>query len=741
MSYAQDGRVETDEPQADTQNDAAVIAECADRLRQAIHSDRGNRAAALDDLEFLKGEQWDPVIQAQRQRDQRPCLTLNKLPVFLRQVTNAQRQNVPSIKVHPVGESDAKVAEVVQGAIRHIEYSSGADIAYDTAVGSAAAIGFGYFRLITDYEREDSFDQCIKFQRIRNPFTVYTGPHSMPDGSDMQWCIVTEKLSRAEFRAQYPEADACDFNGVTGLGDKASDWVTSDEVRVAEYYRIFKAPAKVVMLSDGRTGFADEIDMQGATVRLERQGVRSTVQWFKLTANEVIDRADIPSRWIPVFPVYGDEIDVNGEVYRSGLIRHAKDPARMYNFWMTAATEEVALRPKSPFIGAEGQFEGHEDEWELSNRVSFPYLEYKPKTIGGQLAPPPQRQPMADLPSGVLAMAMHANDDIKATTGIFDASLGARSNETSGIAIARRDRQGEVANFHYSDNLASTLRHCGRVILDMWPKVYDGTRTLQIMSADGKVSSVPINAPEVDPVTGAVRRVLNDMSVGQYAVTISVGPSFDTLRQEAVDGMVQVGQAWPKLWEVAGDKLVRTMDWPMADEIADRLKRAMPPELAKDDDEAAEQQAIPPEVEAQLQQYEQALQDAMRQLDEARSGVDKAKISAEAQIRVAEINATSRQDIEELKGWVQLLLQKLQPPPSLTAEVGESVAKTAPAQPAEQPVQADATAMLAQIVKALNPPRRKTMAIQAPSGMVYQGEIVDRPEVGESDAADAPPQG
>lgn len=684
MNYGNNdsANIGSDSEQARASDDAAIIAECMERMRVSVAAEGENRRMALDDLEFEKGDQWDARARAERQASGRPCLTFNKLPTFLHQVTNAQRQNVPSIKVHPVGDSDAKVAELIQGGIRHIEYASNADVAYDTAVNSAAAIGFGYFRLVTDYTAPDSFDQEIQFRRIRNAFTVYMDPaHVNPDGSDQQWCVVSVKVPRVEFRAMFPKADACSFETVRALGDVAADWADDEAVRVAEYYRIFQEPATAVLLSNGESGFKDELLElpAGVTVVAERESVRRTVQWFKLSAREVLDRADIPCRWIPVFPVYGDEIDVDGKVYRAGLIRNAKDPARAYNFWMTAATEEIALRPKTPYIGAEGQFEGHEKEWAQANQSSFPFLEYKPVSLGGMLAPSPQRQPMADLPAGVLRMAMHANEDIKATTGIFDASLGARSNETSGVAIAKRDRQGETANYHYTDNLMTTLRHAGRCIIDMWPKVYDGQRQLRLMGADGKMSAQPINTPKRNAATGEIAEILNDMTVGEYAVTVSSGPSFDTLRQEAVQGMVEVGQSWPKLWEVAGDKLVRAMDWPGADEIADRIKKTLPPELAKDDDEEGQGQdedqepALPPEVQQQLQQYEQALEDAMQQIQEAKSGMDKARLQADTQVQVARINAESRSDAAELAGLVKLLLARMQPPPLLAADVAQDL--------------------------------------------------------------------
>lgn len=668
--------------QASATDDAAIISECLDRFRISVAADGENRRDGLDDLAFLKGDQWDERIKQARALDGRPCLTINKLPTSLHQITNSQRQNIPSIKVHPTAEgADQKIAEIVQGGIRHIEYKSKADVAKDTAVNSAAAIGYGYFRLATQYKAEDSFDQEIAFKRIRNPFTVYMDPGSIEvDGSDQQWCILSEKMKRSEFRLMYPDADPCGMNGLSGLGDRGLDWISTDEVRVAEYYRIYREPATAVLLTNGESGWKDKLLAlpPGVTIQAERKSTRSVVQWFKLSATAILERAEIPCKWIPVFPVYGDEIDLDGKVYRRGMIRDAKDPARMYNYWMTAATEEIGLRPKAPYIGAEGQFEGHEEKWRNANVRNYSYLEYKPKSLGGQLAPPPQRQQMADVPTGVLAMAQHASDDIKATTGIFDASLGARSNETSGRAINARDRQGETANYHYMDNLNTTLRHVGRCILDMWPKIYDGTRMLEIMGMDGKVNAVKINEPsqEQSETGQAIEKILNDMSsVADYSVTISVGPSYDTMRQEAVDGMIQTAQAWPKLMDVAGDKVVRSMDWPGADQIADRIAKTIPMELMTDEDKQAaggEQTVQTPmgpvpvsQVPAMLGQMQQQLQQMTQALQDAESGLAKAQLDAESRERVAAMNNQAKLDVTELKGMVDMLLAKMTPPPVL----------------------------------------------------------------------------
>lgn len=688
-------QVQTDDSGEEAKlGDRDVIVDAKGFLQMCISAD-ANRDARLDDLRFLSGDQWPDQVKRQRDVERRPCLTINKLPTFLHQVTNDQRMNVPSIKVSPVNDADEEKAEIMQGLIRHIEYSSNADVCYDTAVNSAAAIGDGYFRLVTDYCTPDSFDQEIKFKRIRNSFTVYFDPNSQePDGSDARRCMLSFRMPKADFEKQYPHAQVPSAGFQQGAGDDSNkDWLGADFVRIAEYYRIEDEPATLIELSNGETEYEDELVElpPGVTITRKRQTTKQKVMWYKLTALELLDSVEIKCRWIPVFPVYGDEIDLDGKIIRSGIIRNAKDPAQMYNFWMTAATEEIALRPKTPYIGAEGQFEGYEDDWNQANVKSFSYLEYKPVDLNGQLAPPPQRQPPADIPQGLLTMAMHANDNIKATTGLFDSSLGAMGNARSGVQERSQQRQGDVANFHFSDNLHRTVRHAARCLVDMIPNYYDGTRIVRIMGEDDKISSIQINQPKkvADPETGqAIDQILNDMTVGEYDIVVKAGPSYSTLREEAADSMIEFGKSWPKLMDVAGDKVIRNMDWPGADEIADRVAKTIPPEL-RDDDQAQQQDAnviqtpqgpIPVDQVPQiLEQMNQQIQQMGQQLQEAQSGVQKAQITAqsqlqqkqidaEARVQVAEINAVSASDVAELNGLIKLLVAKLQPPPALASE-------------------------------------------------------------------------
>lgn len=632
------------------ESDDDILKEARERYRICDTFDDDNREAALDDLNFLSGglNQWDPISAQIRTAEKRPCLTINNLPTFLHQVTNDLRQNKLGGRVHPVEDTDEDTADVVQGLIRHIEYDSNATTATMTAVTSAASIGFGWFRLVTEYESEQSFDQKIMFRRIRNALSVHIDPLSQElDGSDMKYCFVDSLESRAEFKKQYPNAKA---NNADLIGQEVySGWFTTDTVLVCEYYRIKTTEETLCELVDGTKGWKSELPEGSPSVLRERKSQRCVVEWFKLTGADILDRTVIKCKWIPVFPVYGDEIDIQGKVVRKGIIRDAKDPFRAYNFWITCATEEVALRPKSPFIMAEGQAEGH-PEWDFANQRSYSKLEYKPVTVGDILAPPPQRQPMADVPAGMLAMAMHAADNKKACTGLFDSSLGARGSATSGIQEREQQQQGDVANYHFADNLKITYRHTLRCIVNMIPHYYDGARTVRMLGEDEDVSSVKINQEieQKNPKTGAIEKVMHDLTVGDFDMTVSAGPAYSTKRQEAAEFLTDAMQAAkdPAAASVLTYLAIKNQDLPGAEEATKMLKKLLPPGVAEPEDEGEEPMVPTPhgpvpmsKVGPMIEQMGTALQNADKQMEQA----DLEKQHAEA------LKEQNRQDELQIK--------------------------------------------------------------------------------------------
>jgi hypothetical protein len=559
-----------------------ILSEARDRYQQSVTFDAENRTKALDDLAFLVGDQWPEQARRERELARRPILTINTLPTFVHQVTNDQRLNSPGIKIHAVDDgADIQTAKIIQGMIRHIEYASNADVVYDTACANAAQIGFGWFRLVTEYEDPKSFDQVIRFDRIRNPLSVRIDPLSKElDGSDMQWAFVEEMISREEFKRQYPDAQA---NNTQLLGQSTYQrWLTDKSVLVTDYYCIEKQDATLCMLADGTTAYEDELP-EGVECVRKRPSVRCKVMHRKVTAVDILSEVEIKCRWIPVFPVYGDEVDIEGKVHRFGIIRNAKDPARMYNVWMTAATEEVALRPKSKYIMAEGQQEGHEAEWANANNSASPYLLYKPTGLdNGTIAPAPMRQPLADIPAGMLAMAMHAKDNIKSTTGLFDSSIGARGSATSGKQELAQQQQGDVANFHYSDNLSISIRHAGRCIVDMIPSYYDTERVVRMLGEDDTISFETINRQDpnvMDQEGGAIDAVLNDVRTGHYDVTVSTGPSFSTMRQESAEFFTNAMQAAkdPATAAIVSYLAIKNQDVPGVETATKMMATILPP--------------------------------------------------------------------------------------------------------------------------------------------------------------------
>ena len=617
---------------SNTQDYDPIIDEAKQFLKFANDADTMNRQEALEDLKFASGgDQWPVDLQNSRNLESRPVLTINKLDGYCRQVTNQQRQQRPRIKVHATNTTeDAAEAKVVQGIIRHIEVNSNADNAYDNAYNYAVRMGWGYWRIDHRYVREDSFDQEIFIDPIDNPFTVYLDPNSIAvDGSDQERCLITTMMPKTTFRELYPDVDETSFLS-RGTGDTQSEWITKEDIRVAEYWYTVREPATLYQLSDGSTRFAEgkdffeRIERAGLFVVNERKSIKRTIKWKKITAISVLEERDWPGYYIPIIPVYGRHVVIGDKRKKFGMVRHAKDAQRMYNFWVTSLTESVALAPKAKWIMAEGQDEGHELDWAAANIKSMATLRYKQTDIDGNPAPPPQRLQPEPPPAGVMAAAQEINSDMATIIGIYDPSQQLPGN-MSGKALNGQQMQVDLTNFDLYDNLTKSIAYTGKVILDLIPKIYDTERIMRIIGDDGKPDLISINERT------AIGKVKNDVTVGQYDVVMETGPGYNSKRQEAVEAMMPLLQGNEQLFNAAADLVFRNMDFPGADTIADRLAAMNP--MAQID----EHSDIPPEIQIklkaaqgqvqQMQQQMQAMQLAMKQ----RADIEGVKQQAETQ--------------------------------------------------------------------------------------------------------------
>lgn len=584
----------------------AILKEARARFKLAVEAERENRAAALDDLRFIAGEQWDDA--AKKARGQRPCLTINRMPSFVRQVVNEQRKTRPAIDVIPAdGQAAKATADVIQGLVRHIERTSRSQVAYDNAFEYAVSCGFGHFRVTTKYCDDESMDQEIAIERIENPFTVYRDPLSRePDHSDDRFTFVSEMVDPETFEDKYGFRPA-KFDEFS-TGDGAPEWWEGDDVRVAEYWRVTEEEYELHQLRGGdkiegklTKDQRKQLETIGDPVIRSRKVSRRKVEQYLLTYDRVIKVSEWAGKYIPVLTVVGGELNINGARRLTSLVRDAKEPARIYNYWTSAETEIVALQPKAPWIAPEGSFQGHENEWARANTENLAYLEYVPQPGGA-----PQRQFFPGVPQGIREGRMAAAEDIKAVTGLFDASLGARSNETSGVAIRERRAEGDTATFHYIDNMSRAIEQCGRVIIDLIPHVYDTPRAVRICGPDNQEQVVAINQLFIDPRTA--QEVQYDLTAGRYDVAVKVGPSFESKRQEMTQAMMELGAAQPQLLQVAGDLILKNMDWPDSEKIAERLKKMLPPQLQETPDGKPPTPSPPPEVLAAQEQAKGILQ-------------------------------------------------------------------------------------------------------------------------------------
>ena len=614
----------TDEESAEKKVDP--LHEVRERYKLSEEYWADDRKNALDDIKFRSGEQWPKEVSEQRIKDKRPCLTVDKLNQYVRQIVNDGRQNRPAIKVSPVdGGADIATAEILAGIVKHIESRSNADAAYDTALDSSATGGFGYFTVGTEYSGEESFDQDIKIKRKRNPLSVLIDPNSTEaDGSDMKWAFDIEDFDKDVFEEKFPGKIPENWEAL-----ECADWY-GEKVRVVRYWEVREEERTLYLMTDNTViSMARYTELKDAGIEIDslvkdKRNIPIRKVFHSLCSGK--EYLEEPVEWlgkyIPICVVWGNEIDIEGKVTHSGIIRPAKDAQRLYNYSRSAFAERVALTPKAPWLAAEGQTEDYEDEWNTANTVNHSVLRYKPISLNGQPVNPPSRINPSDVPMGFQQDMQISEHDIQGAIGMYAASLGAPSNERSGKAIMARQREGDTGTFHYHDNLNRAIRHCGRIIVDLIPKIYDSNRVVRIMGYDGTTSEASINPtiPTASQKQGL--QMMYNLSVGTYDVTITSGPSYNTLRQEATESMVTMIQAHPELMNVIGDLMVKNMDWPGAEEISKRLHMVLPPPILEAEQKAS-MDKMPPEMQQAVEQFDAAIKQKDESINAAADEIER----------------------------------------------------------------------------------------------------------------------
>ena len=592
-----------------------------DEYQKDLDFDRFNRESALDDKKFAAGEQWDPIVLQHRKG--LPCLTINSIPQFTAQLVGDWRQNKNGVKVVPSEDGDQDVASIREDLIRAIQTKSRASRVFDSAFESMVQCGDGAFRIAVRYARNDVFDQEIFVDPIDDALSVVWDRFSIdPTGRDARHVFVDDRIPLKEFERKWPDVDApstlnTDFRNTLYNGG----WISDEGVRITEYWRMIERDRLLCLFEDGSIRFIDEknpldqlVDKHGQPQKT-RMAPCTYAQLHVVTGFAILSGPyEYQLNRVPVIRMTGRVVNVAGRRVRHGLVRFMKDPVRLKNFWRSVAAEQLGYAPKAQWIATQSAVEGKEDQLRKAHMSRDPLLVVNDEAVIGQniqrLDPP--------APQAALLNEAQVNaQDMKDVTGIHDASLGIKSNETSGRAIQARQREGDIASLTYYDNGNASLLEAGDVINQLISQVYDGTRIIRIIGEDEAVKFQRINDPN-DPDSP-------DLSIGNYDVAMTSGTSYTTRRVEAAQAMMEAVQVWPQLIQIAGDIIAKAQDWPGADKLAERLRKTIPPQYLEDEEGGG---GMSPEQMAQMQMELQTITQEFEQLKLDRS-IENEKLEVE----------------------------------------------------------------------------------------------------------------
>lgn len=587
--------------QEDKTGDEGILNECKNRFDLVREWESDFRSLSLADTKFANGDpdngwQWPDDIRGQRggtgARDvnPRPCLTVNKIATLVLLITNEARKNKPNIKIRPTGEHDSfEAAQVLEGIVRYIERASKAQAVYDEAFESMVEGGIAYWRVVEIYTDEDSFDQEIRIEPVRNHLNVYLDRDiKQRDGSDARYGFIFDEMTEKEFKRQFPNVDMVQTTGF----DVTDDWVMKDNIRVAEYYRIVDIADELIYLEINGTSakfkrsevppqFKEALaaaEVNKASSLKTRKIKRKQLEWYKIVGNKIIDRRKLKGDYIPIIRLVGREKIIEGRLERKGHVRVLKDAQRIYNYNSSANVEFGALQTKTPYLAAAEAIEGNQQQWNNLNRQNPAVLLWKHKDANGQPIPKPERiEPPVSAPAALDGMKVAAAE-MEMASGQMQSQQVNPSIERTPRAIDARNYQSETSVYHFFDNLALAIAHCGRVIVNKIPYIYDTDRVVQILAKDGSQKKVNVapNAPDAykeEKENDEITHILFNPSVGKYEVESDIGPAYASQREESWNAFVQIISKSPELTMKIGDLGFKAADFPMAEEIAERLRR------------------------------------------------------------------------------------------------------------------------------------------------------------------------
>jgi hypothetical protein len=658
MAYSESG------VESKTEKKETVVERAKRCWKEVCDIEAPQRERELEDIKFqIPENQWPEKGYQDRKKAGRPTLSISLLRQPLQLIHNQAAAAQLGVDIHPVNETaSAELAEIKQGIYRRIERDSNAEQARLWGLDRAEQCGRGWYRVNTQWDEDgdDPWDQEIVIERILHQESVYMDPSAQqPDFSDAEWAFVATWVPLDRFRREFPNAKIAKSDSDFSFGmQHEPDWVKTDSgkraVLVVEY---FYKHHEYVTVQDGDR---------------KREMDKVTVKWCKLTGAEPepLEEQDWNGRYIPLIPVIGIELQpINGERRWEGLVRPARDAQTAFNYAISSEVEDVARVSKTPYVGAVGQFEGHEDKWATANVKNYPYLEYNPivDQVGRQPLPPPAPMQIDGSKMQLsMQLASEAKNLVQSATAIFDPSLGqVNTREKSGRHVLALQQQGEASTSHFTNNLAKiTMRYEAMVVLDLMPKIYDRPgRVTRVLGGEDETKTVMLNQHFVKDAEGkpvpaepnAPGAQIYDLTKGKYSLSVTIGKSQQTRLQEGAEEIGKILEAAPQLMTVIGPTYFRFRDFPGAKEIADILKEMREkefPGLGQDKDG----QATPDQLKAQLSAQAQQMQLVQAQLQQAMEAIKTDQAKQQAQIMKAQLDAQTKSQVAQIESQTELAI-------------------------------------------------------------------------------------
>lgn len=633
-----------------------VIKDAQELYRDAIEATREQRIQIEEDLLFSDPsdpQQWDDTVKRQRETDpggSRPCLVMDHTGQYIDNVAGTVAKAPPGLHVVPVdNKADKRVAENLDGLFRHIEYTSRAQMHYSAALRSAARAGVGYLIVRPEYVNRTLNYQEPRIDCEPDPLKVVFDPWcNAMDGKDANFGYLLTDVSIRDFEAKYgAKTEKCSF----GETERYRSNDSRESVIVAEqWYADERKTNMIVFLNtNGEEDTLPEDDYwkacqnAGMTLPLLRtfSDKKRIIKWRQMSGAEVFEESEYPADQIGIVPVYGYVAYSQGRMTYCGISRRARNPQRAYNYHQSELLAYMGNAPKAPWLAPTRAIRGLEQLWDRASLDSRAYLPFNDMDDMGPISAP-NRTPIAVNLQNHMAGAEQALKDLEATIGMYQANLGAPSNETSRVAIDGRKDSGETSTSHFPLNLSASLAQVGRICTQMIPRLFDQKRTQRILGIDSAPGFVTVDPNQEKPVEETENGLSINPCVGEYDVRVVIGSSFTTQRSQAQQALSEVMRTNPDMTPAIAPLWAMNLDVPNAEKLAQVLTAMAPPAIQAILNPEANKQPSTAELTQQVDDLKKGLQEAIEHAHSAQQDADEANAKLEDKEeanRIAQYNA------------------------------------------------------------------------------------------------------